>query len=76
MSAKFKKIYSKYNIVNVHRICLNCKRFRSSSAKSKTYSHTILLPKTDFPTRRKSAAKDEIQKVSNKLEYFRIRRQQ
>lgn len=44
--------------------CRSCTRAKSSAEpKSKAYSHTILFPKTNFPTRSSSAVKEEIQKV-------------
>ncbi|XP_026750384.2 isoleucine--tRNA ligase, mitochondrial [Galleria mellonella] len=43
----------------------NSMRFKSSAEpKKKTYSHTILTPKTNFPARSNSAKKEEIQKAA------------
>lgn len=43
---------------------VNCTRLKSSAEpKTKTYSHTILFPKTNFPARSSNAEKEEIQKV-------------
>lgn len=53
----YKKLRTKY-------ICVACLRSKSSAEhKTKTYSHTILFPKTDFPTRSNNNKKEEIQKV-------------
>jgi hypothetical protein len=43
---------------------INCVRPKSSAEpKTKAYSHTILLPKTEFPARSNNAKKEEIQNV-------------
>lgn len=47
-----------------NNFCINCRRAKSSAeAKTKTYSHTILFPKTLFPARSNNAIKEEVQKV-------------
>lgn len=61
----YKEILRKWN-------CRSCIRLKSSAEpKTKTYSHTILFPKTNFPTRSSNAIKEEIQKVFciKKLEF-------
>lgn len=53
----YRKIVSKW-------ACVNCVRLKSSAEpKTKAYSHTVLFPKTNFPTRSSNAVKEEIQKV-------------
>lgn len=47
----------------------------SAEPKTKTYSHTILFPKTDFPARSNSARKDEIQKAAKFSELYSWQRQ-
>lgn len=57
LSSYYKKLRIKY-------VCVTCLRSKSSAEpKTKTYSHTILFPKTDFPTRSNNNRKEEIQKV-------------
>lgn len=54
----FRSNYKK--IVTIH-----CVRFKSTAEPDKkAYSYSILFPKTDFPARPKSAARDDIQKVN------------
>ncbi|XP_048001194.1 isoleucine--tRNA ligase, mitochondrial isoform X1 [Leguminivora glycinivorella] len=51
-------------------------RMKSSvEPKTKTYSHTILFPKTDFPARSNSARKDEIQKVAKFSDLYNWQRE-
>ncbi|XP_063388023.1 isoleucine--tRNA ligase, mitochondrial [Cydia fagiglandana] len=47
----------------------------SAEPKTKTYSHTILFPKTDFPARSNSARKDEIQKAAKFSELYNWQRE-
>lgn len=55
---------SYYKKLRIQYVCVTCLRSKSSAEpKTKTYSHTILFPKTDFPTRSNNNKKEEIQKV-------------
>lgn len=57
-------LYKKYIKFVGKWTCANCIRTKSSiEPKTKAYSHTILAPKTNFPTRSNNAKKEEIQKV-------------
>ncbi|XP_068624965.1 isoleucine--tRNA ligase, mitochondrial [Battus philenor] len=56
--------------------CINCTRTKSSlEAKTKTYSHTILTPKTNFPSRASNAIKEEIQKVAQFSDLYNWQRE-
>lgn len=55
----------KYIKIVTNWSCVDCIRMKSSiEPKTKTYSHTILTPKTNFPVRSTKAIKDSIQKVN------------
>lgn len=57
-------LYQKYIKTVQKWTCATCVRTKSSiEPKTKAYSHTILAPKTNFPTRSTNAKKEEIQKV-------------
>lgn len=59
----------KRNIFKCYGKCCNrCKS--TSAANTKTYSHTIIFPKTKFPNRSSNAIRDEIQKVNFSLKTF------
>lgn len=63
---------SYYKILRTKYVCVACLRSKSSAEpKTKTYSHTILFPKTDFPTRSNNTKKEEIEKVRT-LKIFTI----
>lgn len=63
LTRNFKIFHSNYQKKLTKWICITCVRAKSSAKpNTKTYSNTILFPKTDFPAR-SSVDKDEIQKV-------------
>ncbi|XP_063897515.1 isoleucine--tRNA ligase, mitochondrial [Helicoverpa armigera] len=65
---KYKRIVSKWT-------CATCIRVKSTTApKTKTYSHTILSPKTKFPARSSNAIKEEIQKAAQFAELYNWQR--
>ncbi|XP_026728505.1 isoleucine--tRNA ligase, mitochondrial-like [Trichoplusia ni] len=56
--------------------CVNCIRGKSTAApKTKTYSHTILSPKTNFPARSNNAIKEQIQKTAQFAELYNWQRE-
>ncbi|CAG5043854.1 unnamed protein product [Parnassius apollo] len=56
--------------------CIKCVRAKSSTeAKEKTYSHTILFPKTKFPARVSNSIKEEIQRVAQFSELYAWQRE-
>ncbi|XP_013137867.1 PREDICTED: isoleucine--tRNA ligase, mitochondrial isoform X2 [Papilio polytes] len=59
-----------------NNFCINCRRAKSSAeAKTKTYSHTILFPKTLFPARSNNAIKEEVQKMAQFAELYTWQRE-
>ncbi|XP_045540457.1 isoleucine--tRNA ligase, mitochondrial [Papilio machaon] len=63
-------------IYTSNNFCINCIRAKSSAeAKTKTYSHTILFPKTLFPTRSNNAIKEEVQKMAQFAELYTWQRE-
>ncbi|XP_072948070.1 isoleucine--tRNA ligase, mitochondrial [Epargyreus clarus] len=72
----FTDIYLKYQRIHTKWVCINCIRTKSSAEpKTKTYSHTILFPKTNFPARSSNAKKEEIQKTAQFSELYSWQRQ-
>ncbi|CAH0597144.1 unnamed protein product [Chrysodeixis includens] len=71
------------NIIRYHNnkilqkwFCVNCVRGESTAApKTKTYSHTILSPKTNFPARSNNAIKEQIQKTAQFAELYNWQRE-
>ncbi|KPJ08098.1 Isoleucyl-tRNA synthetase [Papilio machaon] len=63
-------------IYTSNNFCINCIRAKSSAeVKTKTYSHTILFPKTLFPTRSNNAIKEEVQKMAQFAELYTWQRE-
>ncbi|XP_026333742.1 isoleucine--tRNA ligase, mitochondrial [Hyposmocoma kahamanoa] len=68
LSSCYKKFRTKY-------VCVTCLRSKSSAEpKTKTYSHTILFPKTNFPARSNNNKKEEIQKIAKFSELYNWQR--
>ncbi|CAK1543477.1 unnamed protein product [Leptosia nina] len=68
-------LYKKYIIVTTRWIAVSCKRTKSSAEpKTKTYSHTILFPKTNFPARPNKSDKNNIQKVGKFADLYNWQR--
>ncbi|KAJ8710560.1 hypothetical protein PYW08_009075 [Mythimna loreyi] len=65
---KYRRIVSKWTFTS-------CMRAKSSAApKTKTYSHTILSPKTNFPARSSNAIKEQIYKTAQFAELYNWQR--
>ncbi|XP_075985565.1 isoleucyl-tRNA synthetase, mitochondrial [Anticarsia gemmatalis] len=69
LCTNYKRIIKKWT-------CINCTRAKSTAApKTKTYSHTILSPKTNFPARSSNAIKEQIQKTAQFAELYNWQRE-
>lgn len=56
-----------YKNIKLKWICKECVRTKSSvEQKNKTYSHTILTPKSKFPSRSTNSNTEQIHKVIDK----------
>ncbi|XP_004926166.1 isoleucine--tRNA ligase, mitochondrial [Bombyx mori] len=65
-----------YGILLTKWDCKSCVRLKSSAEpKTKTYSHTVLTPKTKFPVRSTAVVKDEIQKSAQFSELYSWQRE-
>uniref|UniRef100_A0A2H1VX30 isoleucine--tRNA ligase n=1 Tax=Spodoptera frugiperda TaxID=7108 RepID=A0A2H1VX30_SPOFR len=69
-------LYNKYRKLVLKWSYTSCVRCKSTAApKTKAYSHTILSPKTDFPTRSSNAIKENIQKTAQFADLYNWQRQ-
>ncbi|CAH0696420.1 unnamed protein product [Spodoptera exigua] len=68
-------IWNKYGRLVLKSNYTKCVRGKSTAApKTKAYSHTILSPKTDFPTRSSNAIKENIQKTAQFADLYNWQR--
>ncbi|XP_050355826.1 isoleucine--tRNA ligase, mitochondrial [Nymphalis io] len=75
VNRNFKILHSNYQKINSKWTCIICIRTKSSAKpNTKTYSNTILFPKTDFPAR-SSVDKDEIQKKAKFSQLYNWQRE-
>ncbi|XP_045762898.1 isoleucine--tRNA ligase, mitochondrial [Maniola jurtina] len=67
---------SNYRKLTAKWTCVACVRVKSTAEpKTKTYSHTILFPKTNFPARSNNATKEDIQKTAKFSELYNWQRE-
>ncbi|CAH2240984.1 jg19737 [Pararge aegeria aegeria] len=72
----FANFCSNYRKLTSQWTCLACVRAKGSvEPKTKTYSHTILFPKTDFPARSNNKTKEEIQKTTQFSQLYNWQRE-
>ncbi|XP_048484182.1 isoleucine--tRNA ligase, mitochondrial [Plutella xylostella] len=75
LERNFKIFRSNYKAVLTRWSCVNCVRYKSSvEPKTKAYSHTILTPRTDFPTRSNNSQKEDVVKKAKFADLYQWQR--
>ncbi|CAG9131135.1 unnamed protein product [Plutella xylostella] len=75
LERNFNVLRSNYKALLTRWSCVNCVRYKSSvEPKTKAYSHTILTPRTDFPTRSNNAQKEDVIKKAKFADLYQWQR--